>query len=492
MDPAPYAALIAYWEWYMGLSLPMAARRSARAALLWSWLLIVSTGAGMAWPLTALAQQKTGPGISSEDALTWHGITLYGVIDIGLQYETHGAPFSEYRPAASGNIVQKNSRQSVFGATPSNMGQSRVGLQGIEPLYGDWSAVFRIESFFNPQSGQIADSLKSLAVNNGKTAANSTTGLDGSSAGQALQTAFVGVNSKQFGSLTFGRQLTLLTEGTIKYDPNYDSSAFGLIGASGTYQGGGTSEDKRLDSMLKYYANFDGVVHVGALYKFNGSNGSANTAVQAVLGAEYAGASLDAYYSKVHDAITASSLTAAQVAALPALGYSVSNSLAATVSDNTAYSIMGLYAIEPLKFFAGYEHISFANPSTPLSAGFSDIGGYILAVVSNTAYSVAKDLQFYWTGARYSVIPHLDLTAAYYGVHQSAYGSGKQAGCSTNAFSVCSGSLQAYSFDADYFFNKHFDVYAGAMYSAVHNGLANGYPFYTTNLNPTIGVRYKF
>jgi hypothetical protein len=29
------------------------------------------------------------------------------------------------------------------------------------------------------------------------------------------------------------------------------------------------------------------------------------------------------------------------------------------------------------------------------------------------------------------------------------------------------------------------------MYSGVHNGVASGYIF-TTNINPTIGVRYKF
>jgi hypothetical protein len=29
------------------------------------------------------------------------------------------------------------------------------------------------------------------------------------------------------------------------------------------------------------------------------------------------------------------------------------------------------------------------------------------------------------------------------------------------------------------------------MYSDVHDGLASGY-FFTTNINPTIGVRYKF
>src|ERR1700677_2233637 len=137
---------------------------------------------GLCLSLPALSQQKTGPGITGDDSLTWHGITLYGVIDIGLQYQTHAAPLSDYRPAASGNIVQKNSRESIFGATPSNMGQSRVGLQGNEPLYGDWSGVFQVETFFNPQSGDIADSLKSLTVNNGKTLANQSNGLDGSSA----------------------------------------------------------------------------------------------------------------------------------------------------------------------------------------------------------------------------------------------------------------------------------------------------------------------
>jgi predicted porin len=448
---------------------------------------------GLTASIGTLAQQKTGPGISSDDALTFHGITLYGVVDIGVQYDTHGAPFSDYRPAASANIVQKNSRESVVGFTPSNMGQSRVGLQGIEPLYADWSAVFRVETFFNPQSGQIADALKSLVVNNGRTPATSSTNLDGSSAGQPFQTAFAGLSSKRFGTLTFGRQLTLLTEGTIKYDPNYDASAFGLIGASGSYQGGGSTEDKRLDSMLKYEATFDGLVHLGALYKFSNATGSANTAVQAVVGVKYAAASVDAYYSKVNDAIAAASLSPAQVAELPALGYSVSNSLAATISDNTAYAVMGRYeVIQPLKLFAGYEHIRYANPATPLAAGFSDIGGYTLAFVNNEAYDNARVVQVYWVGARYTVIPKLDLTAAYYGYHQNAYGTGKQAGCATNAFSTCSGRFEAFSFDADYYFNRHFDAYAGAMYSGVYDGVASGYLFHTTNINPTIGVRYKF
>jgi predicted porin len=85
----------------------------------------------------------------------------------------------------------------------------------------------------------------------------------------------------------------------------------------------------------------------------------------------------------------------------------------------------------------------------------------------------------------------LDLTAAYYGYQQNAYGTGKPAGCSTSAHSTCSGRFEAFSFDADYRFNKHFDAYLGAMYSGVHDGAASGY-LYSTNINPTIGVRYKF
>jgi predicted porin len=454
----------------------------------WCGLVLLSA---MTASLPALAQQKTGPGITGDDSLTWRGITLYGVVDIGLQYDTHSAPFTPYRPSASGNIVRQNSSQSVTGLTPSNMGQTRVGLQGIEPLSGDWSAVFRVESFFNPQSGEIADSLKSLAVNNGRSLATQTVGVDGSSAGQAFQTAFVGLKSTRFGTLTFGRQSTLLLEGTIKYDPNYNATAFGLLGASNPYSGGGVQEDNRLDSTVKYLVEFKDVVHVGALYKFNGSNGSANTAYQADIGGNFAGASVDAYYSKENSAITATSLTAAQVAKLPALGYSISNSLAATISDNTAYALMTLYEIDPLKFFAGYEYIKYTNPTRPLSAGFNDIGDYVLAFVTNNAYNNSKTVQVYWTGARYTVIPHLDLTVAYYGYHQNAYGTGKQAGCTTAAYSTCSGTFDAFSFDADYFFNKHFDAYLGAMYSGVHDGVASGY-LNTTNINPTVGVRYKF
>jgi predicted porin len=461
-------------------------------SLTWAALVAASAVAG-----PALAQQLppvTPATQTAEDqGLTWHGITLYGIIDVGLQYETHGAPFSDYHPAGSANIVQKNSRQSVFGATPSNLSQSRVGIQALEPLaMGDFAFVGRLETFFNPQSGNISDAQKSLALNNGKTAAEQSTNLNSSVAGQAFQTSYAGIASKTYGTLTFGRQLTLMGDGINKYDPNYGSQAFSLIGMSGTYAGGGDTEDKRLDSSLKYNGVYGDIVHLGLLYKFNGSNGAANTDFQAQLGAEFAGLSVDGYYAKAKSAISLSPLTTGQIATLPA-GFSLTNTLAGTVSDNTAAALMALYKLNDVfKFFAGFENIKYQNPSQPLDVGFVDIGGYVLGTANNTAYDKAKIVKLYWGGVRYTPIKHLDLTAAYYGYHQNSYATGANAGCdSAKIAGSCSGNFDSYSFDADYSITRRFDVYAGAMYSGVKGGVANGY-IKTTNINPTIGVRFKF
>lgn len=446
---------------------------------------------------SAAQAQNVGPAPANDDSLTWKGITLYGIVDIGLQYETHGAPVSDYFPAGANDVVQKNSLRSVFGATPNNLSQSRIGLSGMEPLgVGDWSGVFRAETYFNPQSGDLSDGLKSLTQQNGKPLSAQVTGIDTSIAGIPFEQSYAGLSSRTFGTLTFGRQNTLLADAIAKYDPQAASQAFSLIGLSGTTAGGGDTQDRRLDSSLKYVANFSGI-HVGAQYKFNGANGgSANTAMEFQLGAEYAGASVDAYYVKAYSAISVGSLSAAQVAGLPALGYSSSNSLAGTISDNTTYNIDGMYNFGALKLFAAYEHIQFANPRTPLAAGFNDIGGYVLAYVNTqvgpaSTYANDKILQVYWGGVKYTLASKLDLVASYYGYRQNSYATGANTGCSTNKAGNCSGTENAFGFSADYRWTKRFDTYAGLMYTGVKDGLASGFEN-TSTIDPTIGVRFKF
>ncbi len=153
---------------------------------------------------------------------------------------------------------------------------------------------------------------------------------------------------------------------------------------------------------------------------------------------------------------------------------------------------MGLYNFGAPKVYAGYEHIQYSNPTTPLAAGFDDIGGYKLAFVNNAAFPNDKKLDVYWVGGKYTVLSKLDLTAAYYGYHQNSYGIGANAGCSTNKAGTCSGTENVYSFSADYRFTKRFDIYAGGMYSKVQGGLANGFIYNTNNFNPTVGFRFRF
>lgn len=444
--------------------------------------------------VASLAQAQTqtpaAPATGGDDAISWKGLTLYGIIDIGLQYQNHGVPESDYFPPGTEELIQKNANKSVTGIVPSGLSQTRIGLSGKEPLAGDWNGVFRLETFFNPQSGELSDGLKSVALNNGRALDAQNTGVDTSVAGQIFTQAYVGFSSQTYGTVTFGRQNTIFADAISKYDPMGASQAFSVIGFSGTAAGGGDTEDRRLDSSLKYVGAY-GPVHLGGQYKFNGSHGEANTAWEFQIGADLGGLSVDAYYLDVKDAVSAGALSAAQVADLPTLGFSPSNSISGTISDNRTYAITALYNLGAPKLYAGWEHIRYSNPSNPLPVGFVDIGGYILAAVNNAAFPNDKVLQVYWGGVKFTVAPRLDLIAAFYGYHQNSYANGANTGCTTIKNAACSGTLSAGSIAAVLKLSKRFDVYGGAMYSTVSDGLANGY-LNTSTIDPTIGVRFKF
>jgi predicted porin len=443
-----------------------------------------------------------------DESLTWHGITLYGIVDMDFQYETHGAPFSNYFISGGSDIVQKNSNNAVSGFTSNGMSQSRIGLQGKEPLHvGDWSGVFKLESYFNPASGQITDALKSVAQNNGRALDAQSTNIDSSIAGQPFEQAFVGMSSPTFGTITFGRQNTTLADLIAKYDPQQTSYAFSLLGLSGTPAGGGDTQDRRLDSSIKYDAHFFNIVHFGAQYKTQNSSaqnyatagsGEAFSGYEVALGAEFAGASVDVFYTKMRDAVAAGTLNTKQLGTLAGLYLSPSNSVSGTISDNASFGVMASYALAPVlpvvpvTVYGGFQHITYMNPSIPLLPGFDDIGGYNLGAVNNTAYADGdKQLNVYWLGGRYSVTPQFTAAIAYYGEKQFAYASGTNAGCSTVVASACSGNFNAVSVSLDYHFTKRFDTYAGAMWSNVSHGLASGY-INTTMIDPTIGARFSF
>ena len=467
-----------------------------------------------AGPATAAAAPAPSPAKAPGDgAASLQGVTLYGTLDVNLTYLSNGMPQSDYLSGGTYSLIQKNSNRTVFGAGENGLTQSRIGLQGTKEVAGGWSGIFRLETIFNPLSGDIADALKSMTVDNGKPVTAQTTSADSSLAGQLFNSAaYLGFSHPELGTITFGRQNGLLADGIAKYDPMATAQAFSPFGRSGNYSAGGSTESGRLDNSIKVNAQF-GALHAGVQYQFNGSSGSAGSDWQLVLGGVSERGSFDVYYVKKEQAIAASSLTAAQVttlncpftvatgAAAPCNvvgggGTALDKALAGTVSDNTDFTVMGTYDFGAVKVFGGYEHIQFANPDTPLAAGSPDIGGYVLAYVNKqsgagSTFEIHRIWQYEFVGLRYAFSPALEGRLAWYRQEQSAYATGANAGCNSAIASTCSGLMTEYSGILVYSLSKRFDVYGGAMWSGVSGGLANGF-LHTNNIDPTVGVRVTF
>jgi predicted porin len=105
-----------------------------------------------------------------------------------------------------------------------------------------------------------------------------------------------------------------------------------------------------------------------------------------------------------------------------------------------------------------------------------------------------KVLQIMWTGAKYAVTDELDVIGAYYHYIQNSY-FGTPAGgplfCSTSEHPQCAGTYDAISAAVDWRFAPKWDLYFGMMFNQVHGGLGSGF-FQHSNIDPTVGVRFKF
>jgi predicted porin len=454
-------------------------------------------------PAPAKAAAKAAP----SDSLTFAGITIYGTVDIGVEYVSHGAPLSQLWSPGLPSFIQNFSNHSILSVNGNGLSQSKLGISGVESLHvGDFNGIFRLETGFNPWSGRLVDGPGSLALNNGKAAAVKISAGDSSRAGQAFNgVAFAGLSSKTYGTLTFGRQNGLMLDMLTKYDPQLQAQAFSPIALSGTSGGLGDTQSNRLDNSLKYVLQM-GPARVGYIHGFGSDGYVPQNSNEFSVGMDLAGFSIDALYGLVHGEVAAASLSAANITALnaatPLPAWSMSNTLGATISDNTGYSLQMSYNAKdyfPIKFYAGWERIKYNNPSHPIPGGSIDIGGYQLGafnatnpdignIVNNAAFNIQKIFQISWVGARWSITPDFDLTAAGYGYNQKSFAAN---GCRNASAASCAGELADISLVADWHFTKRFDTYAGVNWSRVQNGLASGFLF-TSEYNPMVGVRFNF
>jgi predicted porin len=433
--------------------------------------------------------------------LTWNGITLYGTIDGGVTWLSHGAPFNGTSAVGADYLIQKYSNRAQWSLAPNGLTNSNIGIKGNEAFAPGWAFIFNVEAGFDPYSLQPSNGPHSVAQNSGVPLTSQTAGSDSSRGGQFYNAVgYLGVSSP-YGTLTVFRQNSLTLDAVFAYDPMGASYAFSPIGWQGITCGVGDTETCRFTTSVKYHVDI-GQFRVAALWQFGGYdlNNASTGAYQLQLGGDIANLaggtlSLDAIGSYVQNAVSLAVAGNTLPAVLPQV-------LTATLSDDTSVMLVGKYSKGPLKLFAGYEYIQYAPPTTPYApgTGFSDIAGDFVCAgcaainntnINSTAFNAGdKLLHVFWTGGKYAVTDNLDVIGAYYHYTQPTFGA--FVNCTNpSAFANCHGTFDAVSFVVDWQFAKKFDAYAGIMFSQVNGGLANGFLNRST-IDPTVGLRFRF
>ena len=472
-----------------------------------------------------------GPKADDEHPLTWHGITIYGTLDIGVGWVSHGLPENGDNYEGE-SLLSKNGGGSRFVFAQNNLSQTGVGIRGKEEFTPGWSVVFNASTGINPQSGDLANQVGTNVLNNGLPRSAYSFVGDGARAGQAFNDElYAGVSSLQWGTLTFGRQRALGTDAMLVYDPASGAYDFSFIGYNGLMAGGGDTEDTRLDSAVKYRVTY-GPVHFGALYKFTDGSGGCytasatwtaatctaeaphNSAWGLDFGGTYRGFSADAVFQRTNQAISVvnpllgpTSLTQPyqsttnSINTNPISGANLidpANTVYGIVTDNSAIMVAAKYTLDNVRFYAGFEHILYKNPAHPLGIGATAQGGYILSGVEDNNLDSDKNVAVFWTGVKYTYAKKTDFTVSYY--HEYQYDFRIPQTCTPSSMRAsCAGALDEVSFYADHRFNRRFDTFAGITYSAVTGGLAiaiphgPGVPYYhNNNTAPVVGARYAF
>lgn len=441
------------------------------------------------------------------DSLSLGGVTVYGTVDVGYAYQSHGVPLNSTYPGGleyQAFTTTRNLAGSVSTVAESGLEQSKIGIRVAEPIVGDLQLVARAETGFNPLSGHLTDACQSLAQNAGKPQGQQTANADSSRCGQAFNSMlFGGVSSATYGQLTVGRHNSLQLDALAQFDPQTLSYAFSFLGYSGFNGGAGSTQAARWDNAVRYgYQN--GPVHFAAMY----SNGGEDTGI---LGKAYAGdigvnwqnLAVEAVYENEKGAVNLrSSFDDGTTNPLPTPG------LAAYVSNDTSWNLMGKYTFEfdtgsskkdKFTLYAGYSHIQKAHSGY---ASGNAQGDYPIDIGINI--NDAAVYNFEWAGARYAFGSGLNLIAAFYHTTQNSWTIGlgsagtQGVGC-VNAGLLCAGDFYEGSFAVDYIFNKHYDAYVGLNWSEVTDGLANGFPGTTVGTSGSenqttfmVGFRVKF
>jgi predicted porin len=330
-------------------------------------------------------------------------VTLYGLIDEGFEAVNNVS------------VPGKTGGQTKFGLDSVNgLNGTRWGLRGTEDLGGGLSAVFTLENGFDLNTGKL--------------------GQGGDEFGRQ---AFVGISSKQLGTVTVGRQYDSVVDfvGGLEFG---DSS----VGTAHSAHPGDLdnfNNTRHTNNAIKFTSpNFSGLTF-GGLYSFGGTPGSIATDQVYSLGVAYAKGPLSVgaaylnarnpaaslFGSNPSDTATSNGLTGTPVFS----GYVTARSYQVSGAG-------GSYALGPAIFGATFSNVRFGN--------IGQLGG------TTAAFNDAE------ASFQYHMTPRL-LAGVAYNYTRGSEVTSRVGGANYNQFTL----------GANYSLSKRTDVYTAIIYQAV-------------------------
>ncbi|CAB3643319.1 Outer membrane porin protein [Paraburkholderia graminis C4D1M] len=386
-------------------------------------------------------------------------VTLYGIIDIGVNY------LNNAQSARTATGLRGGKQWSVMDGGTGGLQGSRWGLKGAEDLGGGMKAIFLLESGFSANNG--------------------TLGQGGAEFGRQ---AWVGISTTRYGKVTLGRQYDEVVD---FYAPLLAAPQWGGYMVEHPSDLDNASNTRRVNNSIKYTSPTIAGLTVAGLYSLGGVAGSFGTNRVWSVGAGYANGplSVGVGYLNAHNPNT--SFYGTNPNAGPATANNLGGAGSATSpQSNPIYAgyasaknlqiaaISAAYAIGPATLGVAYSNTRFQDLGS--SSGPNPLG------YTGTAYFHNIE-----ASAKWQVTPAFVLGAAF------DYTTGSGAAGRNGA------KYELSSLGADYFLSKRTDVYTVAVYEHASGTDSLNQPAVATitGMTPSstnnqvavrVGIRHKF
>lgn len=323
-----------------------------------------------------------------------NNVVIYGIVDLGLNFTNN---------AGGGRAYQMESGYASG---------SRIGVKGREDLGGGLAAVFQLENGFNADTGSAGQGARLFG-----------------------RQAFVGLSSKQLGTLTIGRQYDSVVDflGPLTANGNWGGYLF-----SHPFDNDNTDNSFRINNAVKYTsADYNGF-SFGGLVGLGETAGAQRTNLTYSLGAQYVNGPW----------AVAASYMSNKLPGATAVG-SIATDDANFIASQQRTAGAGInYTVGNATYGFVYSNTNFTNPLSSIYVGeITPASGDLKRLVFNN----------YEFNAKYQLTPALSLAAMY------TFTQGK--------FNTTEADFKPkwhmLGLMADYALSKRTDIYAQAVYQQV-------------------------